>query len=151
VNTQQALELEADVERIKREIEIAQGRAYSRTIDSKQADLILANLKLLKINNDFRRQVREWVVAHVEKMVFDGIKQQFAIQFKKGAAVLYQFKNKYSEGEVMFFSRRSRNIQNPVQKTIPVSDHPKQPTQSNSPPQPAPATQPDSPIDASKE
>jgi DNA invertase Pin-like site-specific DNA recombinase len=95
-------ELEAQVEKLKSEIEIAQGRAYSGNIDSKQVESILANLKKLKTDNDFRGRVREWVVANVVKMVFDVQKQQFAIQFRKGVRALYQFRNKYTEGEATF-------------------------------------------------
>jgi hypothetical protein len=95
-------ELESEVEEIKASIEQAQAKSGNYKTDEQQAKKILASLDSLAADMGLRRQVREWIFSNVEKMVFNGDKQQFAIQFRKGVRALYQFKNKYTEGEATF-------------------------------------------------
>ena len=95
-------ELEAQVETLKADIELARGKAFSGKADTKQTDVILANLRHLATDSALRIQVKEWVIANVKKMAFDGSKLQFAILFKSGVRALYQFRNKYTEGEATF-------------------------------------------------
>ena len=102
------LKLESEAKELKEQIDNATVRIRSAKPDSEQAKQIISKLPNLDNDTALRRQVREWLHGNVEKMVFNGVKMQFAVAFRNGVTALWQFKDNYKSGEAIFIQRKQK-------------------------------------------
>jgi len=77
-------QLEREVEELKNKLELAHARTVRGSTDTKQVEYIKSNIAKLGEHVEFRRRVRDWLIANVSRLECDTDKGEFTMTFDSG-------------------------------------------------------------------
>lgn len=81
-------QLEKDVDSLKKKLEVAHAKTVRGTTDIRQLEHIKANIQKLGEDVDFRRRIRDWLIANVSRLECDTNKGDFTMTFNSGGVEL---------------------------------------------------------------